>query len=138
MDCSQPGSSVLGILQASQSGFLCHPQGDLPNPGTEPMSLTSPVLAGEFFTTSTSWEAHKPSHVLLIFSTDRYKNLPTASRKLQFLELQKDLVDDFRIRLTQVMKEETRASLGFRYCAILNAVNYISTVLADWADNVVS
>lgn len=34
------------------------------------------------------------------------------------------------------MKEETRASLGFRYCAILNAVNYISTVLADWADNV--
>ncbi|XP_015426737.1 PREDICTED: RAD50-interacting protein 1 isoform X2 [Myotis davidii] len=66
----------------------------------------------------------------------RYKNLPTASRKLQFLELQKDLVDDFRIRLTQVMKEETRASLGFRYCAILNAVNYISTVLADWADNI--
>nr|KAF6470224.1 RAD50 interactor 1 [Molossus molossus] len=74
--------------------------------------------------------------MLLLVITDRYKNLPTASRKLQFLELQKDLVDDFRIRLTQVMKEETRASLGFRYCAILNAVNYISTVLADWADNV--
>ncbi|KAM4874353.1 RAD50-interacting protein 1 [Thomomys bottae] len=73
---------------------------------------------------------------LLLVITDRYKNLPTASRKLQFLELQKDLVDDFRIRLTQVMKEETRASLAFRYCAILNAVNYISTVLADWADNV--
>uniref|UniRef100_A0A8C5L1Y2 RAD50-interacting protein 1 n=1 Tax=Jaculus jaculus TaxID=51337 RepID=A0A8C5L1Y2_JACJA len=73
---------------------------------------------------------------LLLVITDRYKSLPTASRKLQFLELQKDLVDDFRIRLTQVMKEETRASLGFRYCAILNAVNYISTVLADWADNV--
>ncbi|XP_046525770.1 RAD50-interacting protein 1 isoform X2 [Equus quagga] len=74
--------------------------------------------------------------MLLLVITDRYKNLPTASRKLQFLELQKDLVDDFRIRLTQVMKEETRAPLGFRYCAILNAVNYISTVLADWADNV--
>ncbi|XP_067420575.1 RAD50-interacting protein 1 isoform X3 [Emydura macquarii macquarii] len=73
---------------------------------------------------------------LLQVITDRYKNLPTASRKLQFLELQKDLVDDFRIRLTQVMKEETRASLAFRYCAILNAVNYIATVLADWADNV--
>ncbi|NWT89001.1 RINT1 protein, partial [Lanius ludovicianus] len=73
---------------------------------------------------------------LLLVITDRYKNLPTASRKLQFLGLQKELVDDFRIRLTQVMKEETRASLGFRYCAILNAVNYIATVLADWADNV--
>lgn len=74
----------------------------------------------------------------MIFCIDRYKNLPTDARKLQFLELQKDLVDDFRIRLTQVMKEETRAPLSFRYCAILNAVNYIATVLADWADNVVS
>ncbi|KAK2514564.1 Rint1 [Columba guinea] len=73
---------------------------------------------------------------LLLVITERYKNLPTASRKLQFLGLQKELVDDFRIRLTQVMKEETRAPLGFRYCAILNAVNYIATVLADWADNV--
>lgn len=73
---------------------------------------------------------------LLLVITDRYKNLPTDARKLQFLELQKDLVDDFRIRLTQVMKEETRAPLSFRYCAILNAVNYIATVLADWADNV--
>ncbi|XP_029471185.1 RAD50-interacting protein 1 isoform X2 [Rhinatrema bivittatum] len=73
---------------------------------------------------------------LLVVITDRYKCLPTASRKLQFLELQKDLVDDFRIRLTQVMKEESRTPLGFRYCAILNAVNYVATVLADWADNV--
>ncbi|XP_020652924.3 RAD50-interacting protein 1 isoform X1 [Pogona vitticeps] len=72
---------------------------------------------------------------LLLVITDRYKHLPTAARKLQFLELQKELVDDFRIRLTQVMKEETRAPLAFRYCAILNAVNYIATVLADWADN---
>nr|XP_033813800.1 RAD50-interacting protein 1 isoform X4 [Geotrypetes seraphini] len=73
---------------------------------------------------------------LLVVITDRYKGLPTACRKLQFLELQKDLVDDFRIRLTQVMKEESRVPLGFRYCAILNAVNYVATVLADWADNV--
>ncbi|XP_044279187.1 RAD50-interacting protein 1 isoform X2 [Varanus komodoensis] len=73
---------------------------------------------------------------LLLVITDRYKHLPTAARKLQFLELQKELVDDFRIRLTQVMKEETRVPLAFRYCAILNAVNYIATVLADWADNV--
>ena len=31
--------------------------GGLPNPGIEPMSLASPVLAGGFFTTSTTWEA---------------------------------------------------------------------------------
>ena len=30
---------------------------DLPNPGIEPVSLTSPVLAGGFFTTSATWEA---------------------------------------------------------------------------------
>ncbi|MGH0146996.1 UNVERIFIED_CONTAM: hypothetical protein FKN15_009128 [Acipenser sinensis] len=55
---------------------------------------------------------------------------------LSFLALQKELVDDFRIRLTQVMKEESRTPLGPRYCAILNAVNYIAAVLADWADSV--
>ena len=33
------------------------PPGDLLEPGTEPKSLTSPALAGGFFTTSTTWEA---------------------------------------------------------------------------------
>ena len=33
------------------------PPGDLPDPGTEPMSLMSPALAGGFFTTSATWEA---------------------------------------------------------------------------------
>ncbi|XP_042191610.1 RAD50-interacting protein 1 [Callorhinchus milii] len=73
---------------------------------------------------------------LLLVITDRYKSLPTAARKLRFLELQKELIDDFRIRLTQVMKEETRSPLGSRYCAILNAVNYIAAMLGDWADKV--
>ena len=30
--------------------------GDLPNPGVEPVLLTSPALAGGFLTTSASWE----------------------------------------------------------------------------------
>ena len=38
------------------SGFPCPPPGDLPNPGTEPMSLISPALAGRFFTISTTYE----------------------------------------------------------------------------------
>ena len=32
------------------SGLPCPPPGDLPNPGIQPMSLTSPALAGRFFT----------------------------------------------------------------------------------------
>ena len=31
--------------------------GHLPDPGVKPVSLTSPVLADKFFTTSTTWEA---------------------------------------------------------------------------------
>ena len=33
------------------------PLGDFPDPGIEPMSLTSPALAAEFFTTIATWEA---------------------------------------------------------------------------------
>ena len=32
--------------------------GDLPDPGIKPTSLTSPALAGGFFTTSAIWEAN--------------------------------------------------------------------------------
>ena len=32
--------------------------GDLPDPGIEPVSLTSPALAGRFFITSATQEAH--------------------------------------------------------------------------------
>ena len=34
------------------SGLPCPPSGDLPHPGIKSMSLTSPALAGGFFTTS--------------------------------------------------------------------------------------
>ena len=39
------------------SGLPCPPPRALPNPGIKPMSLTSPALAGGFFTTSATWEA---------------------------------------------------------------------------------
>ena len=44
-----------------QSGLPCLPPGDFPDPGIEPAFLTSPVLAGRFFTASTSWEAWEPN-----------------------------------------------------------------------------
>ena len=43
MYCSPPGSSVRGVLQART---------------VEWVSLTSPALAGRFFTTNATWEAH--------------------------------------------------------------------------------
>ena len=45
------------VLGVNWSGLPCPPPEDLPNPGIEPMSLTSPALAGGFFTTNTTWEA---------------------------------------------------------------------------------
>ena len=44
--------------QVYWSGLPCSPAGSLPNPG-QPMSLTSPTLAGGFFITSAICEAPK-------------------------------------------------------------------------------
>ena len=41
------------------SGLPCAPPGDLPDPGIELKPLTSPALAGRFFTTSATWEASR-------------------------------------------------------------------------------
>ena len=59
VSCSPPG--VLSMAFSRQeywSGLPCPPS-DLPNSGVEPALLTSPALAGRFFTTSTTWEALK-------------------------------------------------------------------------------
>ena len=64
VNCSLPGSSVHGILQARVLEWIAIlPPGDLPNPGIEPMSLMSPALEGGFFTTSATWEASSMSYL---------------------------------------------------------------------------
>ena len=44
--------------QDYQSGLPCPPPRHLPDPRIEPVFVMSPALAGNFFTTSTTWEAH--------------------------------------------------------------------------------
>ena len=53
VNCSLPGSSVLRIFQARDTGVGCRfpAPGDLPDLGIEPTSLASPALADGFFTT---------------------------------------------------------------------------------------
>ena len=48
------------------NGLLFPSLGDLPDPGIKPTCLTSPALAGRFFTTSATWEALQNVFVLLI------------------------------------------------------------------------
>ena len=38
------------------NGFLVPPPGNLPNPGIEPISLSSTALEGGFFSTSATWQ----------------------------------------------------------------------------------
>ena len=58
MDCSPPGSSVHGILQARILEWLPFSSpGDLPDPGIESKFLMSPAQANGFFNTSATWEA---------------------------------------------------------------------------------
>ena len=69
MDCSPPGSSLHGILQArilewvaiSFSGGIFSTQ------GLDHSLLTSPGLAGGFFTTSATWEACWLSWVVFVY-----------------------------------------------------------------------
>ena len=49
----------MGFIQARKLEWVAMPSSrDLPDPGIEPASLTSPALAGRFFTTRATWEAH--------------------------------------------------------------------------------
>ena len=52
VDWGLPGSSIHGDSPGKNIGLLHPPPGDLPNLGIEPTSLTSPALAGVFFTIS--------------------------------------------------------------------------------------
>ena len=52
--CQAPLSMAFS-RQESWSGSPCPPPGHLPDPGIEPTSLISPVLAGGFFTTSATY-----------------------------------------------------------------------------------
>ena len=75
VNCSPPGSSVQGILQARtlERGAVPLP-GDLPNPGTEPESLMPPALAGVFFISSATWEAPEMRPCLVWYILIRLKS----------------------------------------------------------------
>ena len=57
---------------------------------------------------------------LLSTLTERYEILPQPGHKLQFLQLQLDLIDDFRVRLLQKLNEESSDLLTSKFPFILN------------------
>lgn len=67
---------------------------------------------------------------LLEAMKERYCILPQPMHQLQFLELQIDLIEDFRRRLVQLHNTSVNT------LNILNAIFYISSVLREWGENV--
>ena len=56
--CSLPGSLSMRFSKKEYwSGLPFSPPGDLPNPGIQSASLSSPALGGSFFTTGAIWKA---------------------------------------------------------------------------------
>ena len=63
--------------QGYWSGWPCPPPGDLPYSEIEPMTLRSPALAGEFFTTSDTWELQCYLHYDIQFGCSVVSNSAT-------------------------------------------------------------
>ncbi|CAG9767432.1 unnamed protein product [Ceutorhynchus assimilis] len=69
---------------------------------------------------------------LLQTITKRYECLPQPGHRLQFLELQLELLDDFRIRLLQIINAEEGDYMESKVPLIANTLYYIENVLVDW------
>lgn len=57
--------------------------------------------------------------------------------RAQFLELQLELIDDWRVRLLQLLHEDYADPLESLMPRILNSLNYVQTVLSEWGVTVV-
>lgn len=66
---------------------------------------------------------------------ERYCNLPQPGHQLQFLNLQLELVESFRRRLVQLHNSPVD---NVTTTMVLNAINYLNSVLREWGENVVS
>jgi hypothetical protein len=65
--------------------------------------------------------------------TDRCSFLSQQSLRYEFVKLQLEILDDFRLRLTQLCNEcDQLWPYSQTYYAIINAVNYLIIVLEEW------
>jgi hypothetical protein len=69
---------------------------------------------------------------LLQTITERYESLPQPGHRLQFLDLQLELLDDFRVRLLQLVNAEHENVVESKVPIIANTIYYIENVLVDW------
>ena len=70
--------------QQYRSGLPFPPSEDLPNPGIEPVSLASPVLADKFFTTSTTWESQYLETAIWLMRTELFPTYASSGNVSNF------------------------------------------------------
>ncbi|KAH1025412.1 hypothetical protein HUJ05_010145 [Dendroctonus ponderosae] len=61
-----------------------------------------------------------------------YECLPQPGHRLQFLELQLELLDDFRVRLLQIVNAEEGDYMESKIPSVANTLYYVENVLVDW------
>ena len=71
---------------------------------------------------------------VLLSVTERYKFLKFSEHRLQFLELQLQLLEDFRVRLVQLVRSEHQEPLESNFCPIIVTVHHLTEVLSNWAE----
>ncbi|CAK9304641.1 unnamed protein product [Gordionus sp. m RMFG-2023] len=80
--------------------------------------------------------------VLLEYLNDRYEYIPYPLQKIQFLSLQIELLDDFRIRLLQICRQKkldntslTEIKINLKpFCYLINSFHIIIKLLEKWRD----
>ena len=79
------------------------------------------------------------SFILILKSIkERYSNLPYPSKKIEFTNLQLELLNDFHLRLCQIIRDEAKAPFSKNYLGVLNTINYIIYVLDEWKNTAVN
>jgi hypothetical protein len=64
----------------------------------------------------------------------RYKALPQPGHRLQFLEVQLELLDEYRVRCVQVARELQAEPVTSHYPSILSTLHTLISTLEEWGD----
>ena len=74
---------------------------------------------------------------LLQTITERYECLSQPGHQMQFLDMQLELLDDFRVRLLQIANAEDGDVVDSKLPMIANSFYYVESVLSDWGSMLV-
>ena len=76
--------------------------------------------------------------ILFLSLLERFRCIPSLYIKLQFLELQVDLLLEFQRDLADNVSKVQSTPLSERFSAYLNATHYMVSLLQKWGEETVS